>query len=152
MAASASHSTEDHYLRLVSKGLEGPFDSLPFNQKTVFENVLFDRVLPLFYETRVHLSLSVSDDFKGNFVLIKGLIEFHRSKDLHFEYKFSQRLVQIDVEADQLQSLQLFLQWISASFLREIDFKKNLKAVLEFENRYKIARAEVYALIQKPVS
>ena len=152
MAVSASHSTEDHYLRLVSKVLEGPFDSLPFNQKTVFENVLFDRVLPLFYKTRVHLSLSMSDDFKGNFVLIKGLIEFHRSKDLRFEYNFPRKLVEIDVEIDQLQSLQLFLQWISASFLREIDFKKNLKTVLEFENRYKIARAEVYALIQKPVS
>ncbi|HEX6224696.1 MAG TPA: hypothetical protein VFZ52_09810 [Chryseolinea sp.] len=98
------------------------------------------------------MSLSVSDDFKGNFVLIKGLIEFHRSKDLRFEYNFSQRLVEIDLEIDQLKSLQLFLQWISASFLREIDFKKNLKTVLEFENRYKIARAEVYALIQKPVS
>ena len=153
MPISASYPSEEHYLQLDGKGLQAPVDRLTVNFKNPFiENVLFDKVLPLFYKARVHLSLSVSEEFKGNFVLLKGLMEFHRSKHLNFEYDALRKLVQVDVEIDQLQSLQIFLQWISVSLWREIDFKKNLKTVMEFENRYKIASAEVYALIQKSVS
>jgi hypothetical protein len=150
MAQSASLPSADEYLRVVNKGSENlSNDSLiPVADSSVIENILFDKISPLFYKRRVHFSFSLSEEFKENFVLIKGLIEFHRSRNFSFEYSFTQKVIETDVEVNELEDLRAFLHDVSIWVRQEIKFKKTLKVILDFENRYKVAKAEVYALLK----
>lgn len=149
MAHAASLSHEEQYLQLVNKESASPGNNSSMNDgdAPVIENILFGKVSPLFYKTRVHLSLALSDEFKKNFGLIKGLIEFHRSKHFSFEYHFGSGTVETDIETSQLGELRSFLTDVSTWLKREIHFKNSLKVILEFENRYKLAKADVYALM-----
>jgi len=96
----------------------------------------------------MHFSFSLSEEFKKNFVLIKGLIEFLRSKNFSFEYNFAQKAIETDIEVSQLEDLRAFLHDVSIWLRQEIKFKETLKVILDFENRYKVAKAEVYALLK----
>ncbi len=153
MVHSASRSHEAQYLPFINKESASASNSSLINGggAPVVENILFSKVSPLFYKTRVHLSLALSDEFKKNFGLIRGLIEFHRLKHFSFEYHFVQRTIETDIETSQLSELQSFLSDVSIWLTREIHFKNSLKVILDFENRYKLAKAEVYALIHTAV-
>jgi hypothetical protein len=150
MAQSASLSNAEHYLQVVNKGSENPSDhSLPsVAGSSVIENILFSKASPLFYKTKVHFSFSLSEEFRKNFVMIKGLIEFHRSKNFSFEYNFAQKAIETDIEVSQVEDLRAFLHDVSIWLRQEIKFKETLKIILDFENRYKVAKAEVYALLK----
>ena len=151
MAQSASLSNAEQYLQVVNIGSENfsNHSSIRVAESTVIENILFSKVSPLFYKSRVHFSFSLSEEFKKNFVLIKGLIEFHRSKNFSFEYNFEQKAIETDIEVSQLEDLQAFLNDVSVWLRQEIKFKETLKIILDFENRYKVAKAEVYALLKE---
>src|SRR5688572_1035468 len=135
MAQSASRSNEEQYLQVVKRESENLSKHSVINvaDPSVIENILFRKVSPLFYKTRVHLSFSLSEEFKRNFVLIKGLIEFHRSRHFSFEYNFAQKAIEADIEISQFGELQAFLHDVSIWLKREIKFKHTLKIILEFE-------------------
>jgi len=150
MAQSASLPNAAQYLQVVNKGSENfPDRSLvSVGDPSVVENILFSKASPLFYKTRVHFSFALSEEFKKNFVLIKGLIEFHRSRNFSFEYNSTQKTIETDIEVSQLEDLSAFLYDVSIWLTQEIKFKETLKIILDFENRYKVAKAEVYALLK----
>lgn len=150
MAQSASLPNAEQYLQVVNKVSENPTNHSLSSvaDSSVIENVLFSKVSPLFYKTRMHFSFSLSEEFKKNFVLIKGLIEFHRSRNFSFEYNFAQKTIETDIEVIQIEALRAFLLDVSIWLKQEIKFKETLKIILDFENRYKLAKAEVYALLK----
>jgi hypothetical protein len=151
MARSASLPNEEQYLQVVNKGSENLSNHSLINvtDSSVIENILFDKVSPLYYKSRVYFSFSLSDKFKKNFVMIKGLLEFHRSRQFSFEYNFSQKTIDTDIEVSQLGDLRAFLHDVSIWLTQEIKFKETLKTILDFENQYKVARSLVYALLKK---
>ena len=151
MAHSSSLSHEEQYLQVVNKESASHSDNSLVNVGgiPVVENILFSKVSPLFYKTRVHLSLVLSEELKRNFVMIKGLLEFHRSRHFSFEYNFSQKTIETDIEVSQLKDLRAFLHDVSIWLTQEIKFKETLKTILDFENQYKVTRSLVYALLKK---
>jgi hypothetical protein len=150
MAQSASLPNADQYLQVVNEGLKSHSNHSLINvdDSSFIENILFTKASPLFYKTRVHFSFSLSDEFKKNFVMIKGLIEFHRSRNFSFEYNSGQKVIETDIEVSQLEDLRAFLNDVSIWLKQEIKFKETLKVILDFEHRYKIAKSEVYALLK----
>ena len=151
MVQSANLSHEEQYLQVINRESGSPSDDALSNggAAQVVENILFSKVSPLFYKTRVHLSLALSEEFKKNFVMIKGLIEFHRSRKLSFQYDFGQKVIETDIEVSQLEELRAFLHDVSIWLAMEIKFKETLKTILDFENQYKVARSLVYALLKR---
>ena len=151
MVHAASLSHEEQYLQVINKESGSPSDNSLINVggTPVVENILFSKVSPLFYKTRVHLSLALSEEFKKNFVMIKGLLEFHRSRHFSFEYNFGQKTIETDIEVSQLEDLRAFLHDVSIWLTQEIKFKETLKTILDFENQYKVARSLVYGLLKK---
>lgn len=148
MAHSAKASSDAQYLQIEYQEVKDTAtQSLIVNALPPIENPLFDQISPLYYKTRVRLSLSLSEEFKKHFVLVKGLIEFHRSKHFSFEYQPSYKIIEIDIEIEQLEELQQFFGNVLTWTNQEISFKRALKLVLDFENRYKIAKAEAYAAL-----
>lgn len=97
------------------------------------------------YNDRVSLAFQVKEAFAAHFILIKGLIEFNRAKDLKFAFNRDERSFEIDLEAVQLDTLNAFLAHIHALLQKEIQFKAVLKKVIAFENHYKALRDEVYS-------
>ena len=145
MAHSATASSEEQYLQInYHEVKETAEQSVIINSLPSIENPLFDQASPLYYKSRVRLSFTLSDEFKKHFVLVKGLIEFHRSAHFSFEYQPAYKIIETDIEVSQLDELQQFLDNVLGWTNQEISFKRALKLVLEFENRYKIAKAEVY--------
>ena len=151
MVHPASLPLEEQYLQVINKESGNPSDNSSINVggTPVVENILFGKVSPLFYKTRVHLSLALSEEFKKNFVMIKGLIEFHRSRHFSFEYSFSRKTIETDIEVTQLEDLRAFLHDVSIWLTQEIKFKETVKIILDFENQYKVASSLVYALLKK---
>ena len=96
------------------------------------------------YNDRVSLAFQVKEAFAAHFILIKGLIEFNRSKDLKFAFDRDEKSFEIDLEAAQLDTLNDFLAHIHGLLQKEIQFKAVLKKVIAFENQYKALRDEVY--------
>ncbi|HEY5748130.1 MAG TPA: hypothetical protein VIU12_18795 [Chryseolinea sp.] len=96
------------------------------------------------YNDRVSLAFRVKEAFAANFILIKGLIEFNRAKELKFAFNRDEKSFEIDLEAAQLDVLNDFLGHIHALLQKEIQFKAVLKKVIAFENQYKALRDVVY--------
>ena len=151
---AANILTEDQYLQIVSEASVRSGNSSNYNnvEAPVIQNVLFDNVSPLYYKSKVRLSFSLSEEFKRHFVLIKGLIEFYRSKNFSFEYNLAQKGIETDIEVSELSNLQVFFESVLAWLREELKFKKTLKVILEFEQRYKLEQAEVYALFNEVTS
>ena len=150
MAQSASLPGEEQYLQVVNKGSENLSNHSLINvtDSSVIENILFSKTSPLFYKTRAYFSFSLSEEFKKNFVMIRGLIEFHRPRNFSFEYNSAQKAIETDIEVNHLEDLRVFLHDVSIWLVQEIKFKETLKIILDFEHRYKVARSEVYALLK----
>ena len=148
---AANILTEEQYLQIVNEA-STPSDnsSNEYNVETpVLESVLFDNVSPLYYKSKVRLSFSLSKEFKRHFVLIKGLIEFHRSKNFSFEYNVAQKRIEADIEVSELNNLQIFFESVLRWLNEELKFKETLKVILEFEHRYRLEQAEIYSLLRE---
>lgn len=149
--------TEPQYLQIANEEIQIIADGLSpvLNNESgspIIENILFNKVTSLYYKKRVRLSISLSDEFKKHFVMMRGLIEFHRSKSLSFYYDVKQKTFEADIDVNQLNHLQSFFNKVSLWLKEEIRFKEALKIVLEFEHRYKIESASAYALLKNSTS
>lgn len=111
-------------------------------------NKLFGKLSPLFYNGRIRLSFRIADEYKTDYILIKGLLEFHRPKDFLFTYYREQRSAVVDINANRLDHLQVFLSEIFKWVRQEKQFRHALKIVLEFEGRYKSERESVYQILE----
>ena len=140
----------DEEIQIIADGLSHVLD----NQTgiPVIENILFDKVTSLYYKTRVRLSFSLSSQFTKHFAMIRGLIEFHRSKKLAFHYDRKQGTIEADIDLYQVADLQQFFDKVALWLKEEIRFKEALKTVLAFEHRYKLERASVYTLLKNTTS
>lgn len=145
--------TQDQYLQISDNtNFVVTKDSTQTSQKDVsisfVDEGLFNEVSPLFYRTRVRLSFSLAEEFRALFIVTKGLIEFHRSKEFLFHYNREQRTIETDIEISQLKELRQFLKKVSVWLKEEILFKDALKKVLKFEAQYKLQKEEVYGLFK----
>jgi hypothetical protein len=114
----------------------------------VIQDTLFDKISTFSYNKRLRLSLGIRELYKGDFVLIRGLIEFHRTRDLKFTFDKNNRSIEADIDRVQLADLQSFLIAITTWLKKEKQFRIALKIVREFENRYKLEAASVYEVMR----
>jgi hypothetical protein len=152
LQAAAINSAEGQYLQITDSETEALVREVSSvnNADTSFpaiENGLFGKVSTFYYKNRVRLSFTIVKEFRAQFVMIKGLIEFNRSKNLLFQYDFKQRTFEADVAVEQLEELKAFMDKVFVWLNQEIQFKRALKLVLDLENRYKVEMEGVYALL-----
>jgi hypothetical protein len=102
-----------------------------------------------FYNSRLRLKISAKELSPTSFVLLKGLLEFHRSKDIAFTFDKAEKTIEADLHAKEYEQVKSFLKLISNVFYKELKFRNELKNVLAFEARYKAERALAYASLLK---
>lgn len=114
-----------------------------------FKGSFFESASQLQYADKVKVSFNVKDSYRAHFVLIKGLLEFHRSSS--FAFTFDKKEGTFDVTttvsgADQpLDELGRFLKKIGTWLDQELSFRKQLKDMIAFEKEYRNRLALVYA-------
>ena len=111
-------------------------------------SALFDKVPRYYHEGRIGLTFFIADDFSTDFGLIRGLMEFNRPRTLQFRYDRRQRSVDVEIDRGQLEELQRFLAHVLALLGREKQFRHALKLAIEFEDRYRVEREGVYAVLR----
>jgi hypothetical protein len=150
MLQTAQLLKEEQYLTIAENDTANTnvgASEVEFSSKSITIN-LFKKVSTFYYRSRIRLSFSVADEHKVEFVMIRGLIEFNRSKDFTFTYYLKNHTIETDIDASHLDKLQIFLSNVSILLEQENQFKLVLKEAIAFENRYKLEREGVYAILK----
>ena len=116
-----------------------------FRWHSIFsDKQFFEMPTTFYYQNRAQLSFTITREFLPYFILIKGLIEFSRSRDLRFSFNTDTKIFDVDLEINQLGDLSSLLMLVHGLLLKEIGFKRALKKAIQFEERYKLESAAVY--------
>lgn len=108
------------------------------------ESSLYSQSPLFFYKERVHLKFHVKTTYTPHFILLKGLLEFHRPKDFRFVFNVGEKSFETDIKISQLGFLEDFLDKVHTWINRELAFKSLLKQVVAFEKRYKTESEKWY--------
>jgi hypothetical protein len=101
-----------------------------------------------FYNNRVRLTIT-SKASLPDFILLKGLIEFHRSRYFIFTYNKQLRTIEADLPESEFESFKSFFQSLSRWFREEQKFKSVLRNIIDFELKYKTQRNQLYSALLK---
>ena len=123
---------------------------VPGFETILIENSYFKPLSIFKYGDRIKVSFGLRQPYAAHYVLTRGLIEFHRSKDYVFDYNRSDRTFHVSVSVNEVDKLHQFLNNIAVWLGEEIYFKSALKQIIAFEENYKLKMAEVYRLQEIP--
>jgi hypothetical protein len=102
----------------------------------------------LIYNHRVRLTAKVKLGLK-EFILLRGLIEFHRPANFFFTYDRKERTIEADFRESEFESLKEFLNVVSGWLNTELGFRSSLRKIIDFEARYRAERNSLYGLLLK---
>jgi hypothetical protein len=102
------------------------------------------RVNRLEYRDKVQYTFSVSERFSSHFVLIKGLIDFHRPNDINFSFNRQEKSIEVRTHLHNVDFLFQFLQKVQEWLVKEMQFKLALKKIIQFETQYHAKRTSIY--------
>lgn len=149
MALSASLRIEIQPLKTsqsgdVSSSEERQVNDRFYLQSLVVEDRFYHQPAAFYYKDRVRFCFTTTPEFVAHFILIKGLIEFHRSRHLRFMFDHDKKQIRADLAVTHVAALHQLLEVVYNEVLQEIRFKAALKKAILFEERYKQECAEVY--------
>lgn len=97
------------------------------------------------YGHRLRFHFIPGAEHAPHFALIRGLMEFNRPKELSFVYHVAAKSFEIDIDSAYEDTLQALLSQVDTLLVKELAFRRKLKAVIAFEQRYQREKDEVYA-------
>ena len=100
-----------------------------------------------YYKDRAKLHFNVTNEFLSHVVLIRGLIEFTRSKELKFTFTPDRRGIEIDLEVGQFDELTKLFRRVYSELKKEIRFRVALKRAIEVDREYQRERADIYLAV-----
>ncbi|MGC3946229.1 MAG: hypothetical protein QM762_17220 [Chryseolinea sp.] len=134
---------------LAIHALKEESDVLPVSPEKVdsafFEGKYFSSVSQLQYGDRIKISFDINRLYQKDFVLIKGLLEFHRLPDFAFSYNRQHGSLDVTTASSRQNELNKFLKKVSVWIDQEFSFKRQLKEMISFEREYQKKLAKVYA-------
>jgi hypothetical protein len=99
----------------------------------------------LFVSSKYRITVKLTEEFANNFVLIRGLFEFSRPKNIIISSAVKDQSFEIEILEAQAESFLSYIETIVGWLVNEIKFKNALKAILKFENRIKQEQAILYS-------
>lgn len=116
----------------------------PVIDPSFYAGEYFSSVSHLKYADRLKITFEISNDHRKDFVLIKGLLEFHRLPDFSIAYNKEAATLEITASSSRQSELLSFLRKISGWIKQELSFKRQLKEMISFEREYRQKLAKVY--------
>ncbi|MEJ1238711.1 hypothetical protein WBG78_11305 [Chryseolinea sp. T2] len=111
---------------------------------TFFEGTYFNSVSQLQYGDRLKVVFEVRNLHQRDFVLIKGLLEFHRLPEFVFAYNKEERTFDATISKVNQAELIRFLGKVTTWINQEFSFRTHLKGMISFEREYREKLAKVY--------
>ncbi|MBT1703920.1 hypothetical protein [Chryseosolibacter indicus] len=146
MAQTKPVLVTESYLHIIKEEFPTsiPTNDAQISTRLVGNNSSFRIISSFTYGKRTRLSLTLKDEFINHFVMVKGLLEFSRSKDYQFSYNVAERSFLVDFDESLEDGLKELLTFVSARLSEEIRFKKALTQIREIEARHKEELAALY--------
>lgn len=111
------------------------------------EGAFYSNTSWLSYGDKVKLSFAINEAYLSHFVLIKGLLEFHRPAAFSISYNKADKSFDVVTSASVLHvkdEVSKYLRQISVWLEQEISFRSQLKEMISFERDYRARLAKVY--------
>jgi hypothetical protein len=102
----------------------------------------------LIYNHRVRLTTKAKLNLK-EFILLRGLIEFHRPANFFFTYDRAERTIVADFRESEFETVKEFFHDVTRWLATELRFKSALKKIIDFESLYRAERSSLYELLLK---
>ena len=145
-----SKSTPDNVDTLVTKAtVVNPILDW-FDKSSMLEPVAFKSIPAgkIFQSDRAIVKFRLSGIYHNHFVLFRGLLEFSRPKGISVSFNNSERTFEFFVGIDQAAAVTEYLDLNLKLLIKEIKFKKSLKAVLRFEESVRVEQSRLYRELQ----
>jgi hypothetical protein len=121
------------------------FDKSGILKPVAFKNIPAGKI---FQSDRAIVKFKLSGIYKDHFVLLRGLLEFSRPTWISFSYNNAERTFELFVGIDQAKAVTEHLDLILKLLIKEIKFKKSLKAILRFEESVRVEQSRLYRELQ----
>jgi hypothetical protein len=117
-----------------------------FGKSSILEPVAFKSIPAgkIFQSDRAIVKFKLSGIYHEHFVLFRGLLEFSRPRRISISFNNSERTFELFVGIDEISAVTEYLDLIQKLLIREIKFKKSLKAVLRFEAWVRAEQSRLY--------
>ena len=121
-----------------------------FEKSSMLEPVAFKSIPAgkIFQSDRAIVKFKLSGIYHDHFVLFRGLLEFSRPKWISVSFNNSERTFELFVGIDQATAVTEYLDLILKLLIKEIKFKKSLKAILRFEESVRVEQSRLYRELQ----
>jgi hypothetical protein len=97
---------------------------------------------------RAIIKFKLSDSYRDQFALLRGLLAFHTVKEISVVSNASERTFEVGVNKDQIKTATTHLDTIINLLNKELSFKKSLKALLKFEEATKEKQSKLYQALR----
>jgi hypothetical protein len=121
-----------------------------FDRSTILEAVTFKNISAgtIFQSDRAIVKFKLSGTYHDHYVLFRGLLEFSRPAWISVSFNNSEKAFELFLGIDQAQAVTEYLDLIVKSLIKEIKFKKSLKAILKFEESVRLEQSRLYRELQ----
>lgn len=100
----------------------------------------------------VIVRFALSDNYRNHFVLLRGLLEFSRPKNISVSANNSEKSFELYIVKDQTTTVISYVDTILQLLMKEIAFKKSLQAVLKFERSIRIEQSKLYQALRTSIA
>jgi hypothetical protein len=96
---------------------------------------------------RYFITFKLNDHFAKHFVLLSGILEFSRPKDIKVSRHKIARIFEVELSEMQAGRFSSYMQTILTWLIKEIKFKESLKDLIAFEKKVKQEQAILYSSV-----
>ena len=105
----------------------------------------------IFLTDQVIVKFRLASAYRDNFILLRGLLEFSRPKGINVSSNNSEKTFEVHVGKNEARAMTVYLNKILDLFLKELNFKRSLKAVLSFEQDVRAEQSRLYKELRASV-
>ena len=124
-----------------------------FERSNIIKPVTF-KAIPageIFGADQVIVKFSLRDLYQDQFVLLRGLLEFSRPKEISISSNNSEKTFQLHIGKDKVSAITAYMERILDLLVKEIRFKESLKAVIRFEQATRLEQSRLYRELQTTI-
>lgn len=100
---------------------------------------------------QLYAKFRLRQDYQDSFVLLRGLLEFSRPKEIAVSANSPERSFEVWLPEDQAPRILAYFETIITRLLREIRFKASLKMIVKYEAKVKQEQARLYEALRVSV-
>jgi hypothetical protein len=115
------------------------------NEILAIKSLSVSKADAIFIVDRYDITFTLSNKFAEHFVLLRGLLEFSRPKTIRIISNRTDNTFHVLLSEEDDDHFVAHLEKILSWLVREINFKKSLKAMVNFEKKVKREQEILYA-------